>query len=147
MNRPKVGVGVLIINDGKILLGKRKNTHGGGLWAPPGGHLEFAERLAECARREVLEETGLEVSNLKVLGFTNDIFVQENKHYITIFMITNQFSGSPQVLEPNKCERWEWFELDKLPANLFLPLQNLLKDEGFIVQDVGIKKIRNVLNT
>lgn len=43
MERPKVGVGVLIVDGNKILLGKRKNAHGDGCWAPPGGHLEFGE--------------------------------------------------------------------------------------------------------
>lgn len=140
MNRPKVGVGVLIINEGKILLGKRKNAHGDGLWAPPGGHLEFGESLEGCARREVLEETGLEVLSIKKLGFTNDIFVQEGKHYITIFMITHEFIGSPRALEPDKCEYWQWFDVNNLPDNLFLPLQNLLKEES-LVQNLISKNI------
>ncbi len=41
--RPKVGLGVLIFKDGKVLLGKRKGAHGEGTWCPPGGHLEFGE--------------------------------------------------------------------------------------------------------
>ena len=41
---PRVGIGVIALNNqGKILLGKRKNAHGDGDWAPPGGHLEFGE--------------------------------------------------------------------------------------------------------
>jgi len=51
----------------------------------PGGHLEYGESFAECARREVLEETGLEVGNFKFLVATNDVF-SEGKHYITIFV-------------------------------------------------------------
>lgn len=126
IERPKVGVGVLIIQDSKILLGKRKNAHGDGTWAPPGGHLEFGESFEECAKREVLEETGLILQDIKQYSLTNDVFIQENKHYITIFMISNTFIGQPEVLEKDKCESWQWFELNDLPANLFLPLQNLL---------------------
>ena len=62
--RPKVGVGVIIIKDGKVLLGKRKNAHGEGSWSFPGGHLEFNEELFDCAKREVLEETGIKIKNL-----------------------------------------------------------------------------------
>ena len=52
----------------------------------PGGHLEKGEGIFDCARRETLEETGLEVKDLKFVTITNDIFEAENKHYITIFV-------------------------------------------------------------
>lgn len=125
MNFPKVGVGVLVIKDSKILLGKRRNSHGSGAWAPPGGHLEFGESFEDCAKREVLEETGLKVLSIRNFGFTNDVFVRENKHYVTIFMLVDSFMGEPQVLEPQKCEGWSWFDLDSLPEPLFTSLKNL----------------------
>ena len=127
--RPKVGVGVIVIKDGKILLGKRKGTHGEGSWAFPGGHLEFGERLEDCAKREVMEETGITIKNIKKFTFTNDIFKEENKHYITCYVKTDYDSGKVQIMEPNKCEKWDWFEWNKFPENLFIPLQNLLKEE------------------
>jgi 8-oxo-dGTP diphosphatase len=43
-------------------------------------------------------------------------------------MIAKAAQGEPKVLEPNKCERWEWFSLNAFPQPLFLPLQNLLAD-------------------
>jgi 8-oxo-dGTP diphosphatase len=125
--RPKVGVGVIIIKEGKVLLGKRKNAHGSGTWSTPGGHLEFGESLEECAEREVLEETGLHIKNIRCGPFTNDIMVDEAKHYITIFMVTDYCSGNPEVLEPERCEMWQWFRWDALPQPLFLPIQNLLE--------------------
>ena len=128
--RPKVGVGAIIMKDNKVLLGKRKNAHGEGSWSFPGGHLEFGETPEECAERETLEETGLILNNLKRSVFTNDIFKTENKHYITIYVLAGIESGEPEIKEPNKCEKWEWFEWDKLPSPLFVPIQNLLK-EGF----------------
>jgi len=130
MKRPKVGVGVWIVKDGKVLLGKRKNAHGDGSWSAPGGHLEWFETPEECARRETTEETGIEIANLRNATFTNDIFEDEDKHYITLAVTADWFSGEPQVLEPDRCERWEWFGWDELPEPLFLPLQNLLK-QGF----------------
>ena len=128
-NRPKVGVGVLIIKDSKMLLGKRKSAHGQGAWATPGGHLEFGETLEECAKRELLEETGLIAESIKKLWFTNDIYLQEGKHYITIFMIVDKFSGELKNLEPDKCEGWQWFDLNNLPSPLFLSLENLINKE------------------
>ncbi len=125
--RPKVGVGILVINNDKLLMGKRKNAHGNGTWAPPGGHLEFGETPEECAQREVLEETGLLIKNIRRLTFTNDIFFEENKHYITLYYISEYSSGTPHVLEPDKCERWEWFSLSNVPAPLFLSFENFLK--------------------
>lgn len=125
MERPKIGVGVCVVKDTKILLGKRLNSHGKGHWAFPGGHLEFGESLTDCAHREVLEETGLHIANLRRGPFSEDIFIEENKHYITFIMIADYISGEPAVLEPDKCEQWQWFSLHELPQPLFLTLINL----------------------
>ena len=129
--RPKVGVGIIVIKDNKVLLGKRKNSHGEGSWCFPGGHLEFNESLENCAKREVLEETGIEIKNIRFETITNDIFKDEGKHYITIFMLCEYDSGEVKVMEPEKCEKWNWFEWNNLPEPLFLPIQSLLK-KGYI---------------
>ena len=126
-NRPKVGLGVAILKEGKILFGKRKNAHGEGSWCYPGGHLEFNESWEECARREVMEETGITIKNLRFGTVTNDIFEKEGKHYITIIMIAEPDEGESKVMEPDKCEGWDWFEWNNLPQPLFIPTQNLLK--------------------
>ncbi len=123
--RPKIGVGVCVIKDGKILMGKRLNAHGQGTWAFPGGHLEFGETMSECATREVQEETGLKISNIRRGPYIEDFFLAENKHYITIIMIADYESGSPAVLEPDKCQEWGWFEWNNLPVPLFPTFANL----------------------
>jgi 8-oxo-dGTP diphosphatase len=125
--RPRIGIGVIVIKDNKVLLGKRKNAHGEGSWSFPGGHLEFNEEVEDCARREVEEETGLKIKNLKSGPFTNDIFEKERRHYVTLFVVSEYDSGELQNLEPDKCERWDWFGWDNLPEPLFVPFQNLLK--------------------
>jgi 8-oxo-dGTP diphosphatase len=125
--RPKVGVGVIVIKDGKILLGKRKNAHGDGTWSFPGGHLELGESWEDCAARETMEEVGITIKNIRFGTVTNDIFLQEGKHYITIFMLCDYDSGEVRVMEAEKCEKWEWFHWGQLPQPLFIPIQNLLE--------------------
>ena len=126
-DRPLIGVAVIVINKGKILLGKRKNSHGEGTWAFPGGHLEYKETIEECARREVYEETGIQIKNLRYGPYTNDIFETEGKHYVTLFVLADYDSGDPEVKEPNKCEQWRWQPWPPEVKPHFLPIRNLLK--------------------
>lgn len=124
----RVGVASIIIrNDKSILLGMRKGSHGNKTWAPPGGHLEFNENPIDCAIRETKEEAGIAITNVSVGPWTNDIFAEEKKHYITLFMISNFKAGVPQILEQTKCEKWDWFTWEELPIPLFNPLINLIK--------------------
>ncbi|KAH8697951.1 NUDIX hydrolase domain-like protein [Talaromyces proteolyticus] len=159
----RVGVGVFILEciDGppanpRFLIGKRINSHGSGTYSLPGGHLEFGETLEECASRELLEETGLKSSNLKFLTATNDYMPAEGKHYVTIWMtcVREDESQPPQLLEPNKCEGWEWVswkelkswagnniegslgEGNPLARTLFLPFLNLLQQRPNITPAV-----------
>src|SRR3989344_6633842 len=114
----KVWIGVAVIRDGKILLGKRKSSHGHGEYGGPGGHLEHLETFEECAQRETREETGIEIDNIRFLCITN-LKKYATKHYIDIGVIADWKSGEPAVLEPEKCESWDWYDLDNLPAPLF----------------------------
>jgi 8-oxo-dGTP diphosphatase len=125
--QPRVGVGVFIRHNGKILLGKRRGSHGEGTWALPGGHLAYQEELADCVRREVLEETNLTVEHITFGTLTNDIFIAEDRHYVTLFMVCDYAGGELRTMEPHKCEEWRWFGWDELPRPLFLPFENLLK--------------------
>jgi 8-oxo-dGTP diphosphatase len=124
----KIGVASIIIrNDKKVLLGRRIGSHGAGTWAPPGGHLEFKEDPASCAIRETKEEAGVKIMNVSPGPWTNDIFEAENKHYITLFIISKYQSGEARVLEPKKCEEWSWFNWTDFPEPLFKPLQSLIE--------------------
>lgn len=127
---PRVGVGVIIRNNGKVLLLKRKGSHGEGSWAFIGGHLEFGETVEECARRETLEEIGLKLEKVELGPYTQDIFEKEGKHYITLFAITDYNGEKYENLEPEKCTALEWFGWDELPENLFIPVKHL-KESGF----------------
>lgn len=114
----KVGIGLAIFKDGKILLGKRKGTHGAGEYAGPGGHLEHMESFEDCAKRETLEETGMEITNVRFLCLSN-LKRYAPKHYVDIGIIADWKSGEPQVMEPEKLESWGWYDIDHLPEPLF----------------------------
>lgn len=125
-NTVKVGVGIYVIKNGKILLGKRKGKHAAGVYAAPGGHLEYMESFEGCARREAKEETGIEIENVRFVRLLN-LKDYAPKHYVHVTMIADWKSGEPKVMEPDKCESWDWYDLDKLPTPLFATVEADLK--------------------
>lgn len=112
---PRIGVGVFVLNSkNEFVFGKRKGSHGHGTWALPGGHLELHESFEECARREVMEETGLEIDNIKFWTATNSPRIDGSKHYVTIFMVSKLVdpNAQPELMEPQKCDGWQWMSWD-----------------------------------
>src|SRR3989344_854683 len=103
--RPKVELGILIFKDGKVLLGKRKHANGlgDGQYAGTGGHLEYMESIEECAKRETLEEAGIEIENVRFLCAIN-LKDYPPKHYLDIGLVADWKSGEPKVMEPEKLE-------------------------------------------
>ncbi len=87
MNRPGVGVGVFIIRDRKFLMIKRKGSHGAGTRSVPRGWIEYAETFEDTAQREIMEEVGLEIENVRFGAATNTVFSKESVHSITIWLI------------------------------------------------------------
>ena len=127
-NRPHVGVAVIIEDDNKVLLMRRKGAHEEGTWCFPGGKLDFFEKITDCAIRETKEEVGLTITNLRIDNkFTNDMFIREDLHYITFFVRCNAISYDAKIMQPDKCTEIGWFYWDKLPNNLFLPIINYIK--------------------
>lgn len=124
-NQVRVGTGVIIVRDNKVLLGRRIGKLGTGTWGFPGGHLEFGESLEDCAVRETLEETGLTVKNARVITAVSDCFA--DRHYVTVYLQADYTGGEAQVMEPEKCAEWQWFVWDNLPQPLFPSIVSLLK--------------------
>ena len=116
--KPKVGIGVMIMRDGKVLLGERKGSHGEGEYSFPGGHLEYMESFGECARRETREECGIEIDNIR-FQFLSNVIKYAPKHYVHIGLTADYKNGEPKVLEPEKCESWDWYAIDDLPQPIF----------------------------
>ena len=139
----RVGVGVIVSvpgHKGQVYCGKRKGSHGAGTLALPGGHLEMYESWSDCAKREVKEEMNIDLTDVQFAHVTNDPMRDEEKHYVTIFMMGTPVEGSglPQNREPDKCEGWEaytWEDLKSLNTQegadnkLFGPLKRLVEEQ------------------
>ena len=122
--RPQVGVGVVLLRDGKVFLAKRQGSHGEDTWASAGGHLERGESLEECARREALEELGVTVGSLRFLCVSN--IVAYGKHYADIEFLVDIGEQEPRLAEPEGFSQSSWFSLDNLPAPLFQAVEYAL---------------------
>lgn len=100
-SRPIVGVGVVLVRDGKILLEKRKNEPGQGKWSVPGGIVELGETPEQTAIREMLEETGLAVSNPEPIDIINQVTLDEHGkveyHFVIIDYFVKLHGGSLQA--------------------------------------------------
>ena len=121
IERPRVGIGVLIVNqDGKILVGKRTGRHAP-YYSLPGGNLDLGETFEKGAAREIKEETCLDIKDPEVIGVTNNLetFRTEGLHYISIIMLVTKFSGKPKTMEPEKCAGWLWVDPTNMPMPLF----------------------------
>ena len=116
----KVGVGVMILKDGKVLMGNRKGKHGADEYGWPGGHLDYMESIVGCAKREVFEETGIQIKNIRFLRLLN--MKEYSRHYLDIAMTAEWESGEVELREPEKCEGWAWYDTDNLPKPLFAPV-------------------------
>lgn len=130
MDRPLIGLTVCIRKDDKILMHKRKGKHAPGTWAFPGGHFEKWETFESCALRELKEEAGdITIKNLHFWRVANTMFKDEDRHYVVIIMVADWVSGEPRVMEPDKCECWEWVDWYNPPEPLMLGIQ-MLQQEG-----------------
>ena len=83
--------------------------------------MEIGETFTACAAREVEEETGLIIKNPQVIAVTNNLktYHESGKHYISVAVLVTQFSGQPELREPDKCEGWLWVDPNNLPRPHF----------------------------
>ena len=128
--KPQVGTAIIITKDDKVLLMKRKGPHGKGTWSTPGGHLDFGETPEQGAAREAKEEVGMDAADIRFRAVTNDLFEETGRHYITIWL-EGKAVGEPFIAAEREVQEIGWFSWDALPQPLFLPLENLLKENSY----------------
>ena len=125
--KPGVGVGVMVLNDNKVLLGLRNpdkikassELNGAGTWTMPGGKVEYMEKLVDAAKRELEEETGLKAKKIDFLCISDDM--TDTAHYVTAVFKVNDYSGIVKTMEPETILEWRWFDLNDLPKNMYKP--------------------------
>lgn len=142
-----VGVSVLLVQKGKLLLGKRKNVTAEGLFSTPGGRIEQNENMFSCAEREFKEETGAVISSpLEVIGF-KELF-RFNMHYIMFYLKATAYEGEIVNNEPDKCEGWKFYSLRSLPGSCTEPqdILELLRAQSEVAKSASLQAT-NLINS
>ncbi|MET0960410.1 MAG: NUDIX hydrolase [Psychrobacillus psychrotolerans] len=116
-----VGVAIAVINEsGELLLQQRSN----GIWGVPGGFMELGESTEEAGRREVLEETGLEIGKLELVGIFSgkQHFVKlpngDEFYPVTIAYVTKEITGGILKAEGIETMEAKFFNVSQLPEDL-----------------------------
>jgi len=131
-NQPLIMVGstVLVFDTlGQLLMMKRSDN---GMWGIPGGAMELGESTEETARRELLEETGLEAHSLTLFGVFSgkELFYRypsgEEVYNVSVVYLANDVRGNIDFLDGEHFD-FQYFELAQLPENISPPIKPILK--------------------
>ncbi|OJF93353.1 NUDIX hydrolase [Pararhizobium antarcticum] len=115
---PGVGCGLAVLKDGKLLLCRRLKAPESGYWNIVGGKVDHLELSSDGARREAEEESGLSIRSLDFLCISEQIIAADQQHWVSLIYVTDDFSGEPQLTEPDKLSDIGWYALDCLPQPL-----------------------------
>lgn len=125
----KAGTSVIIVRKDRVLVGQRKGSHGAGVYAFPGGHIDEGDTsLKQAGEREVMEETGIHCEVILPDGMRDDLFTtfdilskDGTKRYVTTYLLAEYIGGGKfldeftvEGREKDKCEKWIWVTLPQL---------------------------------
>ena len=134
-DRPVVGIGAVVIHEGRVLLVRRGVAPSRGLWAVPGGSLELGETLQQGAEREILEETGVAIrAREPICAF--DFFERDGDgrirfHFVIVDLAADYVGGDVQGADDALEARWLAPEdLEGLPVSK--NTMKLLRAVGFL---------------
>ncbi|HDR6276830.1 MULTISPECIES: NUDIX hydrolase [Bacillus] len=124
------GVAVAVFNEqGQILLQQRRN----GIWGVPGGFVELGESTEEAGRREVFEETGIEIGTLQLISVFSgkEFFVKlpngDEFYPITIAYLCKDIKGGLLKADGIESLSGQFFDFDKLPENISPFIKKLIE--------------------
>jgi 8-oxo-dGTP diphosphatase len=113
-DQPIVGIGAVIVHEGKIVLEKRGNEPSKGKWSIPGGLVELGESLEQAVIREVKEETCLDVENPCLIDVVDNVDLDEKGkvkyHYVIIDYLVHVKNGTVQAASDAAELRWVPFD-------------------------------------
>ncbi len=113
-DQPVVGVGAVIVNEGKVVLIKRGNEPSKGKWTIPGGLVELAESPEQAVIREGKEETGLHVENPVLIDVVSNVDLDEQSkvkyHYVIVDYLVHVTGGIAQASSDAMEMRWVPFD-------------------------------------
>jgi ADP-ribose pyrophosphatase YjhB (NUDIX family) len=124
---PGVSVDILVIQGDKILLGlltEEWNYEGRRAYGVPGRDIRFGEKMGDTVKRNIQEEFDCGVTSHEIICVNANYAL--GNHFIGIG-VTAEIDGEPKVLLPEDWEKWEWFDKDSLPDNLFPAARNLIE--------------------
>ena len=132
------GVGLFVFNNNNQILMQLRTDYN--QWGFPGGAMELGESFEETAKRELKEETNLEIVDLTMLKIlsgkdTYREYPNGDKLYdITAIFVINKYTGKLKVND-NESKEFGWFDINKLPNNITPHTKNYLTKYGNILQE------------
>jgi ADP-ribose pyrophosphatase YjhB (NUDIX family) len=124
-----VGAAALIVdNQNRLLLMKRSDS---GCWGPPGGAVELGEAVETAARREVREETGLDLGEMSLFGVFSGpelfyVYPNGDEVYNVTIVYLARFSGG-EIRLNSEHTGWRWFAPEDIPENISPPIQLVIE--------------------
>lgn len=130
IQRPALGIALIIKNGNKVLIGKRLTSPMNGSWQLPGGWVYKGESPEQVVHRKIAQFTGLQYNQPEHVAYTENVFDKE-LHSLSLYFQLNCLNAEQINLNDNTdCENWQWVKWKDLPENLFLPLK-ILKQDGY----------------
>lgn len=126
INSPEIDIDILIVRGDKLLLGlltDKWQFNGKKSYGVPGREIRKGETMGQAVKRNIKEEFGRNVLSYKIICVNSNYY---NGHFIGIGVVV-EMDGEPQLLKKEDWERWEWFDKEKIPQNLFPPAKNLIE--------------------
>jgi ADP-ribose pyrophosphatase YjhB (NUDIX family) len=118
VSQPRVGCGVVVLREGKLLLLKRVNLPEAGAWGLPGGKVDWMEPAAVSAARELMEETGVDAGPMTLLCAADYIDETAGEHWLCPIYLAPQAAGEAHRAEPHKHSDLDWFDPADPPSPL-----------------------------